>query len=213
MPASRNTSLVYFHGQDGWDLLVPPVRIPFIIWVNETFTQSTGPSPVHRGNGVGAGKCDATLISKRGLGGDDVKGPEMPPGCQHRAERTHSDQRRGGTEDSLGGSFRDSHFQLVVVHDVTLQLLERFLGLLWLPVFHEPKPQGQHGSWKREVGRKRMRARPSASALMGPPPSASSPFFIPLFTPRKISAPACHLLPVILKNQPRRLPSHHLRPR
>lgn len=80
-PAICNSSLVYFHGHDGWDLLASPVHVPFIIiWVNETFTQSTGPAPVHHENGVGAGKCDATLISKRGLGGDDVKGPEMPPG-------------------------------------------------------------------------------------------------------------------------------------
>lgn len=27
-----------------------------------------------------------------------------------------------------------------------LELLESFLGLLWLPVFHEPKPHGQQRS-------------------------------------------------------------------
>lgn len=46
-------------------------------------------------------------------------------GHQHRAEGTTPGQSKdwgcGSTEDSLGGSFRDPHFQLMAVHDVTLR--------------------------------------------------------------------------------------------
>ena len=44
---------------------------------------------------------------------DDTPAPEQkgPPGGE----------QRGGNEDSLRGSFRDPHFQLVAVHDVTLR--------------------------------------------------------------------------------------------
>lgn len=43
-------------------------------------------------------------------------------GAGTRAGATDSDQsKEGGTTDSLCGSFRNPHFQLVAVHDVTLR--------------------------------------------------------------------------------------------
>lgn len=76
--------------------------------------------------GLGAGKWDVTLIRKT------IHQPQSrkdPPGGE----------QRGGNEDSLRGSFRDPHFQLVAVHDVTLR--DKTTQLVTLsPRQHSPTP-------------------------------------------------------------------------